>query len=591
MSHRPPRRALSALAATTVLAGLGVAAPVSGASGSFANPDPITISDPTGAAGHHVSAGSADDIVLTGDPGDTGSPATVELVAPAGAEITDIWVHVELFHERLDDVDLMLVSPTGNSTMLLSDVGGDHPFGDRHLGFSPRGSAFPAGDTDTFPSPAPAGAAAEFDSMYGTSPTGTWSLHAVDDTSGKAGFIDNWSMIAYFSVPASPGSSDLAVSGLPNGITDVNLTLHDIDLNHLGDTDFVLESPDGRRAHVLSDAGEHHAVTDVTLTLDDEAAEQVRRGSVPTTGTYRPVDYDDYDGQDEMNIEYVGGRPTANLSSALSTFDGADPNGTWELYVVQEYCCNDGAISGGWSLNITTTDATATPVITSPANGSTDTDGAVTFTGTTTAGALVKVTTGGQTRNTVADDGGVWTVSFDDLADGSHTFTATATDGSGNVSARVTITVAVDREEAVPDAVVVGPVPDAVVVGPVTVPVPVLVPVLVPVPEVDTTAPKVRTVKPRKDERRISVSASAMVRFSEAMDVASVKRAVKLVSTNTGKEVDVELTYKTSKNRVTINPKQNLERNTTYKVVVETTAKDLVGNGLLRTRKSTFKTT
>lgn len=599
MTHCPPRRALSALAITGLLATMAVAAPVSAASGSFTNPAPISVADVDREDGDDWQ-GTDTDIEFGEDAG-AGSvyPSEIEFTtAPTNARISEIGVYVELTHERLDDLDLMLVGPNGKSTMLMSDAGGDNPY-NGYINFYPdadqpfaddSNSGSPAwwtegfyyadsipvdwdttaNDSDTFPTPAPASGPSEFDGFYGTSPNGTWSLYAVDDTTGAVGNISYWEVWFDYSIAASPSPSTQIVSGLPNGITDVNLSLTDIDLGWLDDTEFVLESPDGRRAHVLSDAGgDDHALEDVTLHLDDEAGVRVHRDLAPTTGTYRPVDYDD----DDTEVEYVGGSDTANLSSALSTFDGADPNGTWKLYVAQEECfCNSrqaqaavaaegdvNAISGGWSLDITTADATSTPVITSPASGSTDTDGAVTVTGTATAGALVKVTTGGKTRNTVAESG-TWSVSFTDLANGSHTFTTTATDSSGNVSAPATVTVTVARSAA--------PV----------------------VTEADTTAPKVRTVKPRKDEDRIAVSASAMVRFSEAMDPASVKRAVKLVSVETGKAVEVKLTYQASKNRVLIDPKHDLERNTTYLVVVKRAAEDLAGNALRKARMSRFNT-
>lgn len=43
--------------------------------------------------------------------------------------------------------------------------------------------------------------------------------------------------------------------------------------------------------------------------------------------------------------------PTGN--TALSTFDGLDPNGDWRLFVVDEVFSADGAVSGGWELTIT----------------------------------------------------------------------------------------------------------------------------------------------------------------------------------------------------------------------------------------------
>ena len=53
--------------------------------------------------------------------------------------------------------------------------------------------------------------------------------------------------------------------------------------------------------------------------------------------------------------------------SALSVFDGTDPNGTWKLYVVDDAADDTGAITGGWSLHITTADPAPPPLPPPPA--------------------------------------------------------------------------------------------------------------------------------------------------------------------------------------------------------------------------------
>ena len=58
-------------------------------------------------------------------------------------------------------------------------------------------------------------------------------------------------------------------------------------------------------------------------------------------------------------------------------FDGTDPNGTWQLFVVDDEQGDKGAITGGWSLHITTTDPAP------PAPGTTGSTGATGTTGTT----------------------------------------------------------------------------------------------------------------------------------------------------------------------------------------------------------------
>lgn len=555
MQNPTRRAALPTLAMTGLLAGLVVATPASAATGGYGNPAPITITDDGG-----YTYGSQDTDIVLGSPTGAGSsyPSTIAVEAPAGTTLNYVGVSMSIQHENMDDVDLLLVAPNGQAVTLLSDAGGDNAY-DGSLYFNRYYDTYPdsdplntygspvdwdttAGDTDTFPAPAPAPSAVDLEAFDGGPVAGTWSLYAVDDSDGNVGVISDWSLDLYYTVPASPSPSAVTVSGLPKSVTDVNITLNDIDLDYLDDTELVLESPDGRRAHVLSDAGGSDPVTDLTLTLDDEAAAPLRRNVVPVTGTYQPVDYYDYD-----DPEFVGGTNAEKLPSALSTFDGVNPNGTWKLYVAQEYGGNAGAISGGWSLQITTADASATPVITSPADGSRDTDGTVTVTGTAKAGSLVKVTAGDKTRNTVAEDG-TWTVTFGDLADGTQAFAATATDATGNVSAAATVSVVVD-----------------------------------------TVAPRVGKTTPKNKAKGVKTSITAKVKFSEAMKAASVKRAVKLVAPN-GTKVKAKLVYKAGTNVLTINPKKDLMGHTTYKIVVKKTAKDLAGHTLATGKKSTFTT-
>ena len=46
-----------------------------------------------------------------------------------------------------------------------------------------------------------------------------------------------------------------------------------------------------------------------------------------------------------------GARPDGSV--AISTFDGADPNGTWRLWVMDNVPGVAGEIRGGWELRIT----------------------------------------------------------------------------------------------------------------------------------------------------------------------------------------------------------------------------------------------
>jgi subtilisin-like proprotein convertase family protein len=149
--------------------------------------------------------------------------------------------------------------------------------------------------------------------------------------------------------PADPYPSTIAVSGFRNGkITDVNLIITDLTHAHHDDLDIMLSSSDGRRALVMSDVGDISDIVDIDLVLDDEGDADMPGGqnSELSSGTYRPTNIDRFDDIFDTPA------PTLNGDVALSTFDGANPNGTWQLWVMD----NGGGDHGGiesWSLQIT----------------------------------------------------------------------------------------------------------------------------------------------------------------------------------------------------------------------------------------------
>jgi hypothetical protein len=86
-----------------------------------------------------------------------------------------------------------------------------------------------------------------------------------------------------------------------------------------------------------------------------------------------------------------------------------------------------------WTVDVTPPPA---PVITSPPDGSTNTTGNITVAGTAEAGAVVEVFDGATSKGTTTASGtGAWSKSLTGVPDGTHMYTATATDSAGNTSA------------------------------------------------------------------------------------------------------------------------------------------------------------
>ena len=105
----------------------------------------------------------------------------------------------------------------------------------------------------------------------------------------------------------------------------------------------------------MSDAGSNFSVSNKTLTFDDSGSKLPDLSQI-NSGTYRPTNVDD--GSNDDFPDAPGGGPTGTRLSDLS---GANPNGTWTLYVVDDQIFNSGTISGGWSITIASQIVAPTP--------------------------------------------------------------------------------------------------------------------------------------------------------------------------------------------------------------------------------------
>ena len=153
------------------------------------------------AAGADVfSNTSAITIPASGTSGSAGPyPSTITVPARA-TPVTKVSVTLSLSHTYPDDIDILLVGPTGESVVLMSDVGGGTDavdvtltFDDTGPGLSPplsSGTFQPtnSGSGDPFPSPAPQTTPGTTLAVFnGTNPTGTWSLYVEDDAGSDNG--------------------------------------------------------------------------------------------------------------------------------------------------------------------------------------------------------------------------------------------------------------------------------------------------------------------------------------------------------------------------------------------------------------------
>jgi hypothetical protein len=142
-------------------------------------------------------------------------------------------------------------------------------------------------------------------------------------------------------------------------VTKVTATLHGFEHTYPQDVDILLVGPQGHATLLMSDAGDTSGdVRDrVDLTFDDSAPPlpcQDYQVTLPG-GTYAPTNdpitapLDCFQPADA----FPAPAPAGPYGAALSVFNGIDPNGTWNLYVVDDEGNDFGSIGAGWSLDFT----------------------------------------------------------------------------------------------------------------------------------------------------------------------------------------------------------------------------------------------
>jgi subtilisin-like proprotein convertase family protein len=154
--------------------------------------------------------------------------------------------------------------------------------------------------------------------------------------------------------PASLYPSTVEVSGLPDEIDSMTVTLNQLSHTFPGDVDILLVGPGGQRMVLMSDAGSTGDLVDVTVTFDDEAADIMPSGAQIVAGSYRPTNYGATDAFPAPAPASPYSQPaTAGTATLTSTFAGSNPNGTWALYVVDDAGADVGSLDG-WSLSFRT---------------------------------------------------------------------------------------------------------------------------------------------------------------------------------------------------------------------------------------------
>ncbi len=157
------------------------------------------------------------------------------------------------------------------------------------------------------------------------------------------------------SIPASgsatPYPSSISVSGQPLTLCKTTVDLKALVHTFPDDVDMLLVAPGTvTNAIIMSDVGggtdvPNPPATVLNLTLDDAAATSLPDGGPLASGTFKPTNIG-------VGDVFAAPAPAAGGGSALSAFNGSNPNGSWSLYVTDQFTPDGGALSGGWCVNL-----------------------------------------------------------------------------------------------------------------------------------------------------------------------------------------------------------------------------------------------
>jgi len=149
--------------------------------------------------------------------------------------------------------------------------------------------------------------------------------------------------------PARPYPSTISVSNLVGTLGKVAVTLSNLNHSYPGDVNVLLVAPGVANVLIMSHAGDQDdSKAGLNLTFDDSAANPLPESGELASGVWKPSVY----GLAPQLGGFPSNAPAGPYSTALSTFNGVNPNGNWSLYVFDDSGGDSGAISNGWSLQL-----------------------------------------------------------------------------------------------------------------------------------------------------------------------------------------------------------------------------------------------
>jgi phosphodiesterase/alkaline phosphatase D-like protein len=189
-------------------------------------------------------------------------------------------------------------------------------------------------------------------------------LTVLPPTAGTSSFTNTAAISIPSAGSATPYPSVINVAGMGGLISNVTVTLRNMNHTWPSDVDVLLVGPTGQKAMIFSDVGNGKAITNVTVTLSDWAASSLTATGQIVSGTYKPTNVEP--GENGELDSFPAPAPAGPYAAPLWQFTNLPPNGAWSLYVVDDTTNDLGNISGGWSLTITTVSTNALPDTNAP---------------------------------------------------------------------------------------------------------------------------------------------------------------------------------------------------------------------------------
>src|SRR4051794_11368193 len=150
--------------------------------------------------------------------------------------------------------------------------------------------------------------------------------------------------------PASPYPASVQVSGQKGYTTKVTATLNGFSHSYPADVRILLTGPLGQTTELDNESGGGTDVSGLTITFDDAAASTLPSPLV--SGTFKPSPTAGDGCGTNPAVAFPAPAPSGPYGGALSAFNATNPNGTWNLYVIDASASDSGSISGRWSLDV-----------------------------------------------------------------------------------------------------------------------------------------------------------------------------------------------------------------------------------------------